>query len=95
MLKALMLRKKINDAKMLLESLRANETDFATRAAELAKREEELAKYTEPTFGHMNPDYFASVEEIPEPPATGAVVVPVVAAVLAVASGVVVYKRKK
>ena len=44
MLKALMLRKKINDAKALLESLRANETDFATRAAELAKREEELAQ---------------------------------------------------
>lgn len=44
MLKALMLRKNINDAKALLESLRANETDFATRAAELAKREEELAQ---------------------------------------------------
>ena len=44
MLKALMLRKKINDAKKDLEALRANESDFETRAAELEKREAEIAE---------------------------------------------------
>lgn len=41
MLRALMLRKKINDAKKDIEALRAKESDFETRAADLQKRTEE------------------------------------------------------
>ena len=41
MLRALMLRKKINDAKKDIEALRAKESDFETRAADLKKRTEE------------------------------------------------------
>ena len=47
MLKALMLRKKINDAKKDLEALRAKTSDFETRAAELEKRTEETAQAIE------------------------------------------------
>ena len=43
MLRALMLRKKINDAKKDLEALRAKDSDFETRAAELQKRTDEAA----------------------------------------------------
>ena len=43
MLRALMLRKKINDAKKELEALRAKDSDFETRAAELQKRTDEAA----------------------------------------------------
>ena len=44
MLRALMLRKKINDAKKDLEALRAKDSDFETRAAELQKRTDEAAQ---------------------------------------------------
>ena len=40
-LKVLMLRKKLNDAKKALETLRAKDADFATREAELEKAIEE------------------------------------------------------
>lgn len=44
MLRALMLRKKINDAKKELEALRAKESDFETRAADIQKRTDEAAQ---------------------------------------------------
>lgn len=44
MLRALMLRKKINDAKKDIEALRAKESDFETRAADLQKRTDEAAQ---------------------------------------------------
>lgn len=44
MLRALMLRKKINDAKKDIEALRAKEPDFETRAADLQKRTDEAAQ---------------------------------------------------
>ena len=44
MLRALMLRKKINDAKKDIEALRAKESDFETRAADLKKRTDEAAQ---------------------------------------------------
>lgn len=44
MLRALMLRKKINDAKKDIETLRAKESDFETRAAEIQKRSDETAQ---------------------------------------------------
>ena len=44
MLRALMLRKKINDAKKELETLRAKDSDFETRAADLQKRTDEAAQ---------------------------------------------------
>lgn len=44
MLRALMLRKKINDAKKDIEALRAKESDFETRAAEIKKRSDETAQ---------------------------------------------------
>ena len=44
MLRALMLRKKINDAKKEIEALRAKESDFETRAADLQKRTDEAAQ---------------------------------------------------
>lgn len=44
MLRALMLRKKINDAKKDIEALRAKESDFETRAAEIQKRSDETAQ---------------------------------------------------
>lgn len=47
MLRALMLRKKINESKKALEALRAKETDFETRKAELEKREAEIAEAIE------------------------------------------------
>lgn len=43
MLRALMLRKKINEAKKSLEELRAKETEFETRSADIKTREEEIA----------------------------------------------------
>ena len=43
MLRALMLRKKINEAQKSLEELRTIKDDFDTRSEELKKREEELA----------------------------------------------------
>lgn len=47
MLRALMLRKKINDTKKELEALRANESDFETRAADIQKRTDETAQAIE------------------------------------------------
>ena len=47
MLRALMLRKKINEAKKELEALRAKESDFEARAAEITKRSEETAQAIE------------------------------------------------
>lgn len=47
MLRALMLRKKINDAKKDIEALRAKESDFETRAAEIKKRSDETAQAIE------------------------------------------------
>ena len=47
MLKALMLRKKINDAKKDIEALRAATADFEAREAELQKREAEIAEAIE------------------------------------------------
>ena len=47
MLRALMLRKKINDAKAALEVLKANESDFESRASELQKRTEEAEQAIE------------------------------------------------
>jgi len=47
MLRALMLRKKINDAKKDIEALRAKESDFETRAAEIQKRSDETAQAIE------------------------------------------------
>ena len=47
MLKALMLRKKINDAKKELEALRAKTSDFETRAADIEKRSDETAQAIE------------------------------------------------
>ena len=47
MLRALMLRKKINDAKAALEALKANESDFESRASELQKRTEEAEQAIE------------------------------------------------
>ena len=44
MLRALMLRKKINDAKKEIEALRAKDSDFETRAADLQKRTDEAAQ---------------------------------------------------
>lgn len=44
MLRALMLRKKINDSKKALEELRAKESDFEARAADLQKRTDEAAQ---------------------------------------------------
>lgn len=44
MLRALMLRKKINDSKKEIEALRAKESDFETRAADLQKRTDEAAQ---------------------------------------------------
>lgn len=44
MLRALMLRKKINDTKKDIEALRAKESDFETRAAEIQKRSDETAQ---------------------------------------------------
>ena len=44
MLRALMLRKKINDAKKDIEALRAKESDFETRAAEIQKRSDDTAQ---------------------------------------------------
>lgn len=44
MLRALMLRKKINDSKKDLEALRAKESDFETRAADIQKRTDEAAQ---------------------------------------------------
>ena len=44
MLRALMLRKKINDAKKEIEALRAKESDFETRAADIQKRTDEAAQ---------------------------------------------------
>ena len=44
MLRALMLRKKINDAKKDIEALRAKESDFETRVADLQKRTDEAAQ---------------------------------------------------
>lgn len=47
MLRALMLRKKINDTKKDIEALRAKESDFDTRAAEIQKRSDETAQAIE------------------------------------------------
>ncbi|MBR3463369.1 MAG: phage major capsid protein [Clostridiales bacterium] len=47
MLRALMLRKKINDAKAALEALKANESDFESRALELQQRTDEAAQAIE------------------------------------------------
>lgn len=47
MLKALMLRKKINEAKKSLEDLRAKKSELETRAADLEKREAETAEAIE------------------------------------------------
>lgn len=47
MLRALMLRKKINDTKKDIEALRAKESDFETRAAEIQKRSDETAEAIE------------------------------------------------
>lgn len=47
MLRALMLRKKINDAKAALEALKANESDFESRASELQQRTDEAAQAIE------------------------------------------------
>lgn len=47
MLKALMLRKKINDAKKELDALRAKSSDFETRAADIEKRSDETAQAIE------------------------------------------------
>lgn len=47
MLRALMLRKKINEAKKELEALRAKTSDFETRAAELDDKEAEIAQSIE------------------------------------------------
>lgn len=47
MLRALMLRKKINDTKKEIEALRANESDFETRAADIQKRTDETAQAIE------------------------------------------------
>lgn len=47
MLKALMLRKKINDKKKEIEALRAATADFEAREAELKKREAEIAESIE------------------------------------------------
>lgn len=47
MLRALMLRKKINEAQKSLEELRTIKGDFDTRSEELKKREEELASAIE------------------------------------------------
>lgn len=47
MLKALMLRKKINDKKKEIEALRAATADFEAREAELQKREAEIAESIE------------------------------------------------
>lgn len=44
MLRALMLRKKINDSKKALEELRSKESDFETRAADIQKRTDEAAQ---------------------------------------------------
>ena len=47
MLRALMLRKKINDSKKALDELRAKESDFETRAADIQKRTDEAAQAIE------------------------------------------------
>ena len=47
MLRALMLRKKINDTKKDIEALRAKESDFETRAAEIKTRSDETAEAIE------------------------------------------------
>ena len=47
MLRALMLRKKINDAKKEIEALRAKESDFEARAEEIQKRTDETAEAIE------------------------------------------------
>lgn len=47
MLRALMLRKKINDKKKELEALRANDSDFETRAADIQKRSDDTAQAIE------------------------------------------------
>lgn len=47
MLRALMLRKKINESKKALEELKAKESDFESRASELQKRTDETAQAIE------------------------------------------------
>ena len=47
MLRALMLRKKINDSKTALEALKAKESDFESRASDLQKRTEEAEQAIE------------------------------------------------
>ena len=47
MLRALMLRKKINDSKAALEALKAKESDFESRASELQKRTEKAEQAIE------------------------------------------------
>ena len=47
MLRALMLRKKINDSKKEIEALRAKDSDFETRAADIQKRTDETAQAIE------------------------------------------------
>jgi HK97 family phage major capsid protein len=47
MLRALMLRKKINESKAALEALKAKESDFESRASELQTRTEEAAQAIE------------------------------------------------
>lgn len=47
MLRALMLRKKINEAKKELDALRAKEPEFVTRAEEIQKKSEETAQAIE------------------------------------------------
>ena len=47
MLRALMLRKKINDAKKEIEALRAKDSDFETRAADIQKRTDDTAQAIE------------------------------------------------
>ncbi len=59
MLRALMLRKKINDAKKDLEALRAKNSDFETRAADIQKRTDEAAQ----AIGEANTDEEKQVVE--------------------------------
>ena len=47
MLRALMLRKKINDAKKEIEALIAKDSDFETRAADIQKRTDDTAQAIE------------------------------------------------
>lgn len=47
MLRALMLRKKINDSKKEIEALRAKDSEFETRAADIQKRTDETAQAIE------------------------------------------------